>query len=351
VSADGKVRESYRIEVLLNISRLRDAIKKVAPGAKISVDALADTTILKGSVSSPAVAENILHLAELYVGGKSKILNLMKVDKPSQVYLRVQVVEMSRDMSRDLGLNWNAVTQAGSFNISYLPTGLTNVNNFNFSGSTDITVLINALEQQNLLTILSEPNLTALSGETASFLAGGEFPIVVANGFGTPSVSFKNFGVSLTFVPTLLEDGMINLRVRPEVSELSDTGAVTLNGITIPALTTRRADTTVELHSGQSFAIAGLLQSNMRQLVTKYPGLGDIPVLGLLFRSQNYQRNETELVIIVTPYVVKPINGKFALPTDEFKYNRMPAPHSINPNLSPGTDTEPQSGFMYSPRG
>jgi pilus assembly protein CpaC len=166
---------------------------------------------------------------------------------------------------------------------------------------------------------LAEPNLTALSGETASFLAGGEFPIPVTQGNQAVTIEYKQFGVGLAFTPIVLADGRISMRVRPEVSELSDAGAVKLGGFTVPALTTRRAETTVELGSGQSFMIAGLLQNRNRNSIEKAPFLGDLPILGALFRSTSYQRDETELVIIVTPYLVRPVSRQLALPSDGFR--------------------------------
>ena len=184
-------------------------------------------------------------------------------------------------------------------------------------GDFSILGMIEALSQDNLLTILAEPNLSALSGETASFLAGGEFPYVVVEDDKT-LVQFKDFGVSLSFQPTVLSGGRISMRVRPEVSELSDQGSVTFQGFSFPGLRTRRAETTIEVASGQSFAIAGLLLDSSQERLRAFPGLGDIPILGELFQSDRFQRNETELLIIVTPYLVTPINGRFPLPTDRF---------------------------------
>jgi pilus assembly protein CpaC len=169
-----------------------------------------------------------------------------------------------------------------------------------------IDSVVDALADEGLLTVLAEPNLTALSGEHADFLAGGEFPIPVSQENDTITIEFKRFGVFLSFMPVVLDSGRISLRVAPEVSQLSSAGAVTLNGFVIPALTTRKAVTTVELGSGQSFAIAGLIQNDVTQSLQKFPGIGDVPVLGQLFRSDNFQRNETELAIIVTPYLVRP---------------------------------------------
>jgi len=168
--------------------------------------------------------------------------------------------------------------------------------------------------------VLAEPNLTALSGETASFLAGGEFPVPIDNDNDGLTIEFKAFGISLAFTPTVLSAERISLRVRPEVSDISEKGAININGLVIPALATRRAETTVELGSGQSFAIGGLLSTNIENAVSKFPGLGDLPVLGTLFRSQRFRSNETELVILVTPYLVRPVDEPvLAAPTDGYR--------------------------------
>ena len=183
----------------------------------------------------------------------------------------------------------------------------------------DIVGALDLAEQIGLITTLSQPNLPALSGETATFLAGGEFPIPVSQGLGNVAIQYRNFGVQLAYTPTVLANGRISMRVRPEVSELSSQGAITLNGFQVPALTTRRTETTVELGSGQSFMIAGLMSNNSQNAIDKAPGLGDVPILGNLFRSRQFNRGETELVIIVTPYLVKPVNERdIKLPTDGF---------------------------------
>jgi pilus assembly protein CpaC len=184
----------------------------------------------------------------------------------------------------------------------------------------DLAGTLDLAENLGLVTTLSEPNLTSLSGETATFLAGGEFPIPISQGLGNVSIDFRNFGVSLAYTPTVLANGRISMRVRPEVSELSSQGAVTLNGFVVPALTIRRTETTIELGSGQSFMIAGLMSNNAQNTLEKAPGLGDIPILGNLFRSRSFRRGETELVIIVTPYLVKPVDASdIRLPTDGFR--------------------------------
>ncbi|WP_317617548.1 type II and III secretion system protein family protein [Sphingomonas daechungensis] len=183
----------------------------------------------------------------------------------------------------------------------------------------DILSSLDLAEVDGLVTTLAEPNLTALSGETASFLAGGEFPIPVSQSLGSISIEYKQYGVGLAFTPVVLADGRISMRVRPEVSELSSEGSIKLNGFDVPALVTRRAETTVELGSGQSFMLAGLIRNNTTNNVDKAPFLGDLPILGALFRSTSFRRQETELVIVVTPYLVKPVSGRLALPTDGYR--------------------------------
>ena len=183
----------------------------------------------------------------------------------------------------------------------------------------NILSTLNLAETDGFVTTLAEPNLTALSGETASFLAGGEFPIPVSQSLGSISVEYKQYGVGLAFTPIVLADGRISMRVRPEVSELSAEGSIKLNGFDVPALVTRRAETTVELGSGQSFMLAGLIRNNSTNSIDKAPFLGDLPILGALFRSSSFRRQETELVIIVTPYLVRPVSGRMALPTDGYR--------------------------------
>jgi pilus assembly protein CpaC len=182
----------------------------------------------------------------------------------------------------------------------------------------NVGLLIDALDTEGLVRVLAEPNLTAVSGTPATFLAGGEYPIPVPQALGVTTIEYKDYGVSLTFVATVLDGNRINLVVKPEVSQLTSQGAVTINGASIPALTIRRVQTTVDMASGQSFAIAGLLQNNTNQSISRFPGLGNLPVLGALFRSDSFERDETELVIIVTPYLVRPVNGPLAAPTDGY---------------------------------
>jgi pilus assembly protein CpaC len=248
----------------------------------------------------------------------------------TQVNLRVRIAEVSRTVTKELGFNWESLFNVGAFTFG-LATGrdaLTAGGNIlrsatgaatlpigyrSSNGRVDVNTVIDALAEDGLISILAEPNLTALSGETASFLAGGEFPIPVNQRDGQITIEFKQFGVSLDFTPSVLSGERISMKVRPEVSELTDEGAVMIEGLKIPALSVRRAETTVELGSGQSFAVAGLLQNNSRTVIQKVPGISDVPVLGGLFNSTRFQRNETELVIVVTPYLVTPVSQPGAL--------------------------------------
>lgn len=269
-------------------------------------------------------------LAQRLVAKPDNVILKLAVTGPTQVQLRVRVAEVSRDVLKQFGINWDALVSIGQFSFglatgnpviaagSFLTRATTNNNLFaGFGGNNlDLNALVDALNDEGLISVMAEPNLTALSGKSATFLAGGEFPIIVPDGDKT-TVEFKKFGVSLRFTPTILSNNRISLYVNPEVSQLSNTGAVEVSGFSIPALTVRRAETTVELGSGQSFAIAGLLQNSVRHDIDKFPGLGDVPILGALFRSDRFQRNETELVIIVTPYLVKPVHAPLmATPTD-----------------------------------
>ena len=340
---------SATIEVTQNLIRVQEALEKFLPSASIIVESINGVIVLTGFAQSPADADFAQRMVQEMLlvriedndvvaeWVKQRVINRIQISTPTQVNLRVRMAEMSRNTLKTLGFNWDAdffndnifasfITGSPVFELIPDPTDDTqliksffvrnnNTNSivFNASGGHfDLNGVIDALEGEGYLSILAEPNLTALSGEPASFLAGGEFPIPVPQGGASDSITivFKEFGVGLSFLPTVLSANKIHLRVSPEVSQLTNVGAVTINGVTVPALTTRRASTTVELASGQSFAIAGLLQSSITQNVEKFPWLGDIPILGTLFRSTSFQREETELVIIVTPYIVRPVNAE-----------------------------------------
>lgn len=323
VDREERVLLNQRVSVSHNLSRLRATLKSMLPGSDVEVETMDKTLVLSGRVLSARDAEAAQRLAMRLVKDEKDLVNQISVVAPNQVHLRVRVAEVSRDILKQFGINWDAVFRTGNFLFGFA-TGLPAVNALGQSlvrnngtnsivggfrnGSIDLNGVIDALDDEGLITILAEPNLTAVSGESATFLAGGEFPILVPEN-DKITVEFKQFGVSLAFTPVLVGE-RISLKVNPEVSQLTTTGAVQLAGFTIPALTTRRAETTVELGSGQSFAIAGLLQNNITRDVSKLPGLGELPVLGGLFRSDRFQRNETELVIIVTPYIVRPVDSK-----------------------------------------
>ncbi|MFN3616269.1 MAG: type II and III secretion system protein family protein [Rubrimonas sp.] len=314
------------IRVEHDLTALRTILTTRFPGADVTVTSAPNAIIVEGLVESPADAAAISAAVTRAVGDSDAVINRIQVATPMQVHLRVRVAEVSRSADRRLGVNWASLLSAGNFAfgiftgsgvvsaatnaaaaVAGAATGSYSAATAGFNaGGVDINVLIDALNREGLARTLAEPNLTAMSGETASFTAGGEFPIPVAQDGGTLTIEFKQFGVILDFTPTVLSPDRISLRVRPEVSDLSANGAVEVNGISIPAITLRRVDTTVELASGQSLVIGGLLQQTARDQVDKVPGLGDLPVLGSLFTSTRYQNAETELIVTVTPYVVRP---------------------------------------------
>jgi pilus assembly protein CpaC len=311
------------------------SIDRTAPGANVRIEAQPKRLVLQGHVATPADAQAASTTTSAFLGDGQTVDNRLRVNSQIQVGLRVRIAEMSRSVTRALGVNWQAMGQIGKIATTFSalnpiaaavgsPTGLLNTTYAN--GNININNLIDALAGDNLIHVLAEPNLVAMSGEAASFLVGGEFPIPVSQQNNTITVDYKQFGVSLSFVPTVMSEDRIRLHVRPEVSELSTNGAVSVTqlggaSISIPALTVRRADTTVELGSGQSFAIAGLLQDTTNDTVSALPGLGELPILGALFRSDSFLRQETELVIIVTPYIMRPVNDPTALrlSTDGFR--------------------------------
>ncbi len=317
-----------RIVVGLNLTRMREMMQLVRPKERIQVESFANSILLAGVVSNAEAAADFAGLAASVVGEDGQVINRLQIASPSQVNLRVRIAEVSRDISKQLGFSWNLIKQAGEFTVGLATGGFsglaaaTGASLFSVEdsgGSLNVNSLIDALDDQGLITVLAEPNLTAMSGESANFLAGGEFPIPVPGDDGTITIAFKQFGVGLGFFPVVLSDGQLHIKVRAEVSQLSEAGAISFNGFEIPALTTRQAETTVKLGSGQSFAIAGLLQNTTNQGVNRVPGLGELPVLGGLFRSNSFQRQESELVVIVTPYLVRPVSGPMVAPTDGFQ--------------------------------
>lgn len=324
VDEQEQVLANFTVNVTHNLTRLEAAIRDLAPDSDISVASVEGAIVLDGIVSNASMVSDLKNLTRKFSPAKGAVINRLKVEASGQINLRVRVAEISRGVDKQLGFNWSLIGNLGGLAIglaSANPFAATLQQSLSLAGnvqSFNINAVVDALEQEGLVSVLAEPNLTATSGETASFLAGGEFPILVPDSNGSVTVSFKKFGVSLAFTPTLIGKSRISLHVRPEVSQLSTANAVTLGNFSVPALTTRRAETTVELGGGQSFAIAGLLQNNVTHDVSKFPGLGDIPVLGALFKSDRFQRNESELVIIVTPYIVKPVSQRVAAPNDGY---------------------------------
>jgi pilus assembly protein CpaC len=323
-----------------NLTALQKAIDQLAPGNRVRASSIDGSIVLDGTVDTPVQAQELRELGGRFLGQEEVLLYRVRVAAATQVHLRVRVAEVSRQVIKEFGINWDAVFETGDLLFGFAtgrpafgaagsifrgPTnaggGVPDLAFGSFTpGDNVVNTAIDALAQEGLVNVLAEPNLTALSGETASFLAGGEFPIPVATDNNDITIEFKEFGIQLAFTPTVLSGNRISLRVRPEVSELSQDGSIEINGLTIPALKTRRAETTVELGSGQSFAIGGLLSSDVQNAVSKTPGIGDLPVLGTLFRSTAFRRNETELVIIVTPYLVRPVDEPvLAIPNDGYK--------------------------------
>jgi pilus assembly protein CpaC len=315
-------------------------IARLVPGSHVKVEPQQKGLLLGGFVGSAADAAQAVAIAKGYLADNQTVENQISITSPIQVTLRVRVAEISREVVQNLGVNWQQLSTIGS--IGMLPALTLNANSARLScGGTGnsaggITLcpganfngVIDALAQDNLARILAEPNLTVMSGQQASFLVGGQFPIPIAQQNNAITVDYKNFGVSLSFVPTVYADGRINLHVAPEVSKLSNLNGITVaagsSNLVVPSLIVSRAETTVELGSGQSFAIAGLLETDHTQGHSGVPIAGDVPILGALFRDNSFDNKETELVIVVTPFIVRPVNDASALhlPTDGYTLPR-----------------------------
>lgn len=367
-NAAGDVIWSANVRVGSNLDNVDQMLRLAMPDAKIAVSTMGTSTfLLTGTVAAPEDAAEAQRLVEAFVGKEANVISRLKMATPLQVNLQVRFAEVSRSLVRQIGTNMSTMDQTGGFKFGVatgrspqasfsnrpeapLGVGFNSVSGYGIDPVTgnlavlagtaiprlnqetstiagvgklfglDILGALDLGESLGLVTSLANPNLTALSGETADFLAGGEFPIPMSQGLGATSIDYKKFGVSLSYTPTVLANGRISMRVRPEVSELSSQGAIAFNGFQVPALTVRRAETTIELGSGQSFMIAGLMSNSSQNTLKKMPGVGDIPILGSLFRSTNFQRGETELVIVVTPYLVNPVDANdIKLPTDGYQ--------------------------------
>jgi pilus assembly protein CpaC len=304
------------VEVGYNTARIASDLDRVAPDSGAKVSSSNGRTVLSGDVGDAVAAAKAVTVARHY---GSEIVNDLVVRSPQQVMLEVRFVEASRSAARELGVSWKAVgenfgnpTRAANNFAAASGLGLASGTPFGavlgrvLSSGVEADVLVEALEERGLARRLAEPNLITLSGEKAHFLAGGEFPIPVQSDGDTITVDYKKFGVSLTFTPTVLANGVINLRIEPEVSQLDYTNTVRTAAVAVPALIVRRASTVVELRDGQSFAVAGLLQSINHETKEQLPWIGDVPILGSLFRSAAFEKKETELAIIVTPRLVQP---------------------------------------------
>ena len=341
------------VEVTLDTGSLQEKIRQSTGSRGIRVSSSDGQIVLSGEAGNAVQAERAVTIARALA--PNGVVNAMSIAPSQQVLLKVRFLEASRDAGRALGVNWFAANRSGTRVVNTGQGGLvppapnTSPNNTPsgvpllqtagtlvgstspfgvvlanlVNGGTNIDILVTALETKGLIRRLAEPNLMALSGDTAQFLAGGEFPVPIAatsaSGLVTPTIEYKPFGVRLSFTPTVLQKGLINLRIAPEVSELDFANAVTISGTTVPSLIKRDALTTIELRDGQSFAIAGLLQANDLRLRSQIPWLGSVPVLGALFSSMDYQKHETDLVIIVTPHLVQPAapGQRLATPLDQ----------------------------------
>ncbi len=324
LAADGHPLGQYDVSVFpsdFTASEAQAAVLREMPGLDVKIHPQPGGLTATGQVETPEQQARVIDIVDGFLSSGQTLRDEIGVTAATQVTLQVRIAEMSRTVARQLGVNWSAVAAIGSSTLAFaalnpLSATANNLSTLSY-GSPNANVVIDALAQDSLAKILAEPNLTVMSGQPASFFVGGEFPIPVGQQNNTVTIEFKRYGVSLDFVPTVLSSGRINLHVRPEVSELTNTGAVQLGSgnstFSVPALLVRRAETTVELGSGQSFAIAGLLQDSDTNTGSGTPVLGDVPVLGALFRSNSLNRSETELVILITPYIVRPVNDPSAL--------------------------------------
>ena len=335
----GKMMGMYDVIITPDLTRLKENLHKSLPDEKgILVTSSHDHITLSGTASNANSLSHALSIAEAYA--PKKIVNAMQVGGVQQVMLEVRVAEMNRELIRRLGINFNYMGP-DSFGISLL-SQLTQLNKLTQvgpaatfidqgvtqsisgvfgcpTGNLSWTGYVDAMKEENIVKVLAKPTLVALNGQEAAFLAGGEFPIPVPQAFGLVTIQFKKFGVGLVFTPNIINSKHISLNVAPEVSELDFQNALRTQGFLVPAITTRRATTTIELADGQSFAIGGLMRDNVRESVKKFPLLGELPIVGALFRSSSFQKNETELLIIVTPHLVKPLDlTAQTLPTDYY---------------------------------
>jgi pilus assembly protein CpaC len=341
----GRAQAAIDLEVARPYAGIEAELRRVSNNDDVRVVRVSESIVVKGSVANTAAMDRAMRVAHAFFPeekDEGNVINLLEVGGNQQVMIEVTIAEMSRQVTREMETNFAAMVQSGNSQLQLLgllsnlvipddgagsPLGVLLSNrvnllaNFQQFGDASATTAFNFLQERGLVKILAEPTLLARSGQSASFLAGGEVPIPIAQGgaFGSITIEFKQFGVRLDFTPTVLSADRIHMEITPEVSEPDFTLGTTVDGTSVPGFRTRRASTGVELGDGQSFAIAGLLSEDIREQASQYPILGDIPVLGTLFRSKRYQKNETELVLIVRPRLAKPLpDGRPPLPTDHF---------------------------------
>lgn len=344
--ASGRVVYSTVARVGNNIETIDQMLSLAMPDASISANTMNGFVLLTGTVQSPDDAAEAERLVAAFVGEGTKVLSRLRTATPLQVNLQVRIAEVNRTLVKEISGNVLTADRDGPLGNGFLGSVFRGRNagkiTYNSDGSTtyeianqagtnslagagrlfglDLIASLDLGERSGMVVTLAQPNLTAISGETADFLAGGEFPIPIPGNLAGTTIEYRKYGVSLAYTPTVLSNGRISLRVRPEVSELSTEGAIEMEGFQIPALTIRRAETTVELGSGESFMIAGLMNNRSIGAIDKMPGLGDVPLLGMLFKSDSFRRGETELVIVVTPYLVQPVSANdIKLPTDAYQ--------------------------------
>lgn len=335
--AAGQQIAAYDIAVKRDLNGVRAALRQAFPGSDINIEGVGDGVLLSGSAATPADAQQAVDIAGRLVGDATKVVNNIAVRGRDQVMLKVTVAEIQRNIIKQLGIDLSGTGSVLNFNNSnpFTAQGGALVGANNVTGSfKSVTAVLRAMESAGVIRTLAEPNLTAISGESATFLAGGEFPL--PQGYScdptthvcTTQIGFKKFGISLNFTPVVLTEGRISLRVMTEVSELSNENAISVtqqvsatstNSITVPSIRTRRAETTLEIPSGGSMALAGLIQEQTKQAINGFPGLNQLPVLGTLFRSRDYVNRQTELAVIITPYVVRSVAQKdLSRPDDGF---------------------------------
>jgi pilus assembly protein CpaC len=330
-SAEQRVRVQVQLRVSVNPQAAKDAMHKLQRTSTVEISILGERTAVTGRTRRIEEAVDAQNVGETYSPPGQPPINNTTIESSQQINIRVRFAEVSRDELQALGFSWKIFAGAGAGSLGY-------------GGKFDIDVIVEALKRNGVLNILAEPNLTAVTGETASFLAGGEVPVPIAQAGGVMNVEYKPFGVSLDFTPTIIRTNRIGLHVRPQVSTIAHLGEVKINGIDLPSFTVRRADTTVEVASGQTFAIAGLFQRQLTQDLDKLPLIAEVPVLGALFTSERFRRNETELVILITPYLVKPTRGRMvATPLDR----PAPPPPAVGaPDRKANYSPPPSSGLI-----